>query len=209
MRVACVGPLPPGAFGERLAATGRDLVRLEGADDALRHPADHAPDAWVAPALLRGLSGFELARRLSARDGAAPVLILTGLDGVWPLARAIRAGARGYLQASGSPALLDEALVSLVAGRPFWKTPERSPEDAQLREAGVEELSPRLFEALHLVLQGADDAGVAQAMTISPRSAAAYRRELARLIRLSVPGDLERLGRLMCERFYLGEDPGV
>jgi DNA-binding NarL/FixJ family response regulator len=153
-------------------------VRFACAEDALGLARDDRPDVWVVEALLRGVSGFELTRRLSARPAAPPVLMVTTLTGSWPLARAIRAGARGFLSWPAAVAVVAEALVCLSTGRAYWKTPERSKVDDALHASGIEDPTPRRFEALHLLLQGESDVGLARAMSVSRRSAAAYRREL-------------------------------
>lgn len=202
MRIACVGWFPPEIVDRGPAAQVADRRAFATADEALRLPRESQPDVWVTEVLLPGVSGLELARRLSARPAAAPVLILTALKGVWPLARAIRAGARGYLPLSLAPQLLADALTQLASGAPFWKAPDRRDTDEAVHSTDIEALSPRQFEVLHLLLQGFGPAEMARAMSVSPRSAAAYRRQLSRALGLGSRADLDGLARLLSEPFY-------
>lgn len=202
MRIACVGGLPP-----RLLADLADLAEappqlFSSADGALRLPRDAQPDVWVTEVFLPGVSGFEFARRVSARASAAPVMVVTRLAAVWPLARAVRAGARGYLPLPVAPERLSLALHRLLDGGAFRTVPESVGADLQLQQAGVLDLPPRRFEALHLLLQGADATGTALAMSISPRSAADYRRGLRRDLSLAGAPDLQRLAGLLGAGFY-------
>jgi len=201
MRIACVGGLTPETDRE-LAALAAERRGFATADEALRLPRESRPDVWLTEVLLPGVSGLELVRRLSARAGASPVLVVTSLQGVWPLARAIRAGARGYLPSAQAPLLLAEALTRLASGDPFWIAPERrAAEEAGLGD-DIEALSPRQFEALHLLLQGADSAELARAMSVSLPSAAAYRRQVSRALGLASSADIDRLARLVSASFY-------
>jgi len=185
----------------------RDLAGVEpqafcSADGALRLPREAQPDVWVTEVLLPGVSGFEFARRISARPQAPPVMIVTSLKAVWPLARAVRAGARGYLQMPVAPERLVTAVGRLLDGGAFRAAPESAEPDMLLRQAGVLDLPPRRFEALHLLLQGEDAAGTALAMSISRRSAAGYLRALERDLRLTGAADRERLAILIGGDFY-------
>ncbi len=63
-------------------------------DVALRHAAQALPDIVLLDALLPGLDGFEVARRLKARPETAhiPVVFMTGLPGADQVVRAFAAG---------------------------------------------------------------------------------------------------------------------
>jgi DNA-binding NarL/FixJ family response regulator len=186
------------------------LTRPPSTEDALRSVREASPDLVVAEVLLPGLSGFELARRLSARDGAPRVVLRTRLPAAWALPRAIRAGARGYVHASAAPELIAEALQAAAIGRVFWDAaaPDLKPGpvtgvgDSRLDAALLDGLSQRLFEALHLALQGMDSGAMAAAMHVTRRSAAAYRREVCRILGVAPEGDLSEIAALIDAPFY-------
>ncbi|MBU3694844.1 MAG: response regulator transcription factor [Rhodocyclaceae bacterium] len=199
-------PAPPPKVVAGLAST---LLRLPSIADALRALREVSTDVVVAEVLLPGLSGFELARRLAARDAAPPVLLRTRLSADWALPRAIRVGARGFVQASAAPEVLAEALRSVAGGRVFWDAAAPGPvpssavgADERSDAARLDGLSPRLFEALHLNLQGMDSAAVAAAMHVTRRSAAGYRREVCRVLSVAPEGDLSEVAALIDAPFY-------
>lgn len=202
LRIACVGDFSP-EFLCRVHDLARALpVAFAAAEDALRLPTESRPDLWLTDVLLPGVSGFEFARRMSARPSAPPVMVVTTLRAIWPLARSVRAGARGYLPLPVSTERLALGIERLLAGGAFRVAPEGAASDALLHGSPVLDLSPRRFEALHLLLQQEDAAGIARAMSISPRSAAGYRRALERELGIAEPGDWGRLRTLIGAGFY-------
>ncbi len=202
LRIGCIGGLPPEFIASLTDFAGAPPAIFGSADEALRLPRESSPSVWLTEALLPGVSGFEFARRMSARPQAPPIMMVTALQALWPLARAVRAGARGFLQLPVTTERLAAALDRLLAGGAFRAAPEHSAVDAELRDSCVLDLSPRRFEALHLMLQNEGPGGVALAMSISPRSAANYCRVLERDLRIATSGDLENLARLVGGDFY-------
>jgi len=202
LRIGCVGVFPPAFIASLAELAGASPTIFCAADAALRLPRESSPDVWLTEALLPGVSGFEFARRMSVRPQAAPVMVVTALQALWPLGRAVQAGARGFLQLPVPTERLAAALDRLLGGGAFRAAPEHSDADAALRDSGVLDLPPRRFEALHLMLQNEGPGGVALAMSISSRSAANYCRVLERDLGIAGAGDLERLAALVGGGFY-------
>lgn len=202
LRIGCVGVFPPAFIVSLTDLADAPPTIFGSADEALRLPRESSTDVWLTEALLPGVSGFEFARRMSARQQAPPIMMVTALQALWPLARAVRAGARGFLQLPVTTERLAAALDRLLAGGAFRAAPQHSTVDAALRDSGVLDLPPRRFEALHLMLQNEGPGGVALAMSISPRSAANYCRVLERDLRIAASGDLDNLATLMGGGFY-------
>jgi len=202
VRVACIGEFPPSLFEALARLPVCEIMRFGCAAEAMGLPREAQPGLWVTEVLLPGLSGLGLTRRLSARAGAAPVLVVTRIVGMWPLARAVKAGARGYLQLPATVEQLTLAIERLLQHGAFRVPPERSMADHRLRAWGVLDLPPRRFEALHLILQGKDDVGVAEAMSLGRSSAAGYRRELEIRLGLSSESTSESIAAAMDADFY-------
>jgi len=178
------------------------LEQCPTAEAALRLQRVCPTDLWLVAALLPGVSGFELVRRLCARGIAEPALIVSQTAGNWALARAVRAGARGFLSEPFEADLFSKALDHLQAGRTYRAQPGRSSLEEAISTAGVDALTPSQFEVLHLLLQHAGPSETARAMSISRRSAAAYRRLLRRALGDDDPARLERLAILLGPAFY-------
>lgn len=77
------------------------------------------PDVCVVDINLPGVSGFELARRLLRRDSAARIIMFSMNDDPIFAARAIEAGAKGYVSKSGDPSDLVTAIGDVAKGGVF------------------------------------------------------------------------------------------
>jgi two-component system invasion response regulator UvrY len=122
MRILIVDDHPIVASGCRaLLAGGRDIVVLEASDaeSGERAFVTERPDVCVLDINLPGVSGFELARRILARDAAARIIMFSMNDDPIFAARAIESGAKGYVSKSGDPGDLVEAIRKVGDGGVF------------------------------------------------------------------------------------------
>ena len=122
MRILIVDDHPIVASGCRaLLAGDQDIAVLEASDAESGEQAFVAerPDICVLDINLPGVSGFELARRILALDGAARIIIFSMNDDPIFAARAIETGARGYVSKSGDPGDLVEAIRKVGDGGVF------------------------------------------------------------------------------------------
>jgi DNA-binding NarL/FixJ family response regulator len=74
------------------------------------------PDVCVIDINLPGVSGFELLRRLLTRAASARIIMFSMNDDPIFAARAIEAGAKGYVSKSGDPCDLVEAIREVGKG---------------------------------------------------------------------------------------------
>ena len=118
MRVLIVDDHPIVASGCRaLFAGDTDIVILEASDaEAGEHVfAAEQPDVSVLDINLPTVSGFELARRMLARDAAARIIMFSMNDDPIFAARAIEIGAKGYVSKAGDPCdLVDNGRCGLI-----------------------------------------------------------------------------------------------
>jgi two-component system, NarL family, invasion response regulator UvrY len=122
MRLLIVDDHPIVASGCRaLLAGSRDIVVLEASDaeSGERAFVTERPDVCVLDINLPGVSGFELARRILARDAAARIIMFSMNDDPIFAARAIETGAKGYVSKSGDPGDLVEAIRKVGDGGVF------------------------------------------------------------------------------------------
>ncbi|MCX4091947.1 response regulator transcription factor [Nocardia sp. alder85J] len=109
----------------RLAQTLRRGLELEGF--VVQTARDGAEGLWLArenpfdvivlDIMLPQLSGYEVVRRLRARDVSTPVLVLTAKDGDYDLADALELGADDYLTKPFSFVVLIARLHALLRRR--------------------------------------------------------------------------------------------
>ena len=95
-----------------------EIVILEASDaeSGERVFVDERPDICVLDINLPTVSGFELARRILAHDGAARIIIFSMNDDPIFAARAIEVGAKGYVSKTGDPCDLMEAVREVGKG---------------------------------------------------------------------------------------------
>jgi two-component system, NarL family, invasion response regulator UvrY len=101
-----------------LFADDPGIVILEASDaeSGERVFADEQPEICVLDINLPTVSGFELARRILARDPAARIIMFSMNDDPIFAARAIEVGAKGYVSKTGDPCDLVEAIREVSRG---------------------------------------------------------------------------------------------
>ena len=119
MRVLIVDDHPIVASGCRaLFADDLEVVILEApdAETGERVFAARYPNICVIDINLPTVSGFELARRILARDASARIIMFSMNDDPAFAARAIEIGAKGYVSKAGDPYDLVEAIREVGNG---------------------------------------------------------------------------------------------
>src|SRR5258708_27778841 len=122
MRILIVDDHPIVASGCRaLLAGDPDVTIVEASDAGSGEGAFVAerPDVCVLDINLPGVSGFELARRILARDATAHIIMFSMNDDPIFAARAIESGPKGYVSKSADPGDLVEAIPKVAEGGAF------------------------------------------------------------------------------------------
>lgn len=144
------------------------------AAEALQTYRDLAPDVVVADLSLPDMGGIELISRLLQRDAQARILAFTMHRDPLFAGQALRAGALGFVTKSSPPEVLVQAVYK-VAARERVISPDIAPDMAlQLldgKDHPVQELTPREFEILRLLLAGKGPEEIGAALHISPKTA--------------------------------------
>jgi two-component system, NarL family, invasion response regulator UvrY len=119
MRVLIVDDHPIVASGCRALFAGDSEIAILEASDAEsgeRMFVAEQPDVCVLDINLPTVSGFELARRILARDASARIIMFSMNDDSVFAARAIEIGAKGYVSKSGDPCDLVDAIREVGSG---------------------------------------------------------------------------------------------
>lgn len=122
MRVLIVDDHPIITSGCRAVfADDLEIELLEAADAASGEQVflTGDPDICIIDINLPTVSGFELARRILARDAAARIIMFSMNDDPIFAARAIEAGAKGYVSKAGDPNDLVEAVYEVAQGNVY------------------------------------------------------------------------------------------
>jgi two-component system, NarL family, invasion response regulator UvrY len=163
--------------GYRRLLERRGDLRVEAeassAEDALRTLRGLTPDVIILDLSLPHMGGIELTRRILQRQPEARILAFSMHRDPLFAAQAIRAGALGYVTKSSSPEVLIQA-VYRIARREKVLSPDIAPEMALTLLEGennpAEELTPREFEILRLLLDGLGAEEVGNILNISPKT---------------------------------------
>src|SRR4030081_2659012 len=160
MRILIVDDHPIVASGCRALFAGNpEIVILEACDAESGERAFVAerPDVCVLDINLPTVSGFELARRILARDGAARIIMFSMNDDPIFAARAIEVGAKGYVSKTGDPCDLMEAVRDVGKGGTYLP-PALAPSIAvagpQFAKSPLPKLPSREMEILRLLSVG-------------------------------------------------------
>ncbi len=169
-----------------------EVFSARDAESGLAAYIENSPDIAVVDIALPGLSGFELTRRILRFDAAARVVIFSMNDDAIFAARAMEAGAKGYVTKNGDPYLLLHALRAALAGESFL-----TPRLAQRLEgdAGnpLETLSARETEILQMLGCGLGMAEIAASTQLSYKTIANSCALMKRKLGARTPLELVRI----------------
>lgn len=154
-----------------------------------------ACDLLLLDMTMPGLSGIELIQRLQKAHPSLPVLILSMHNEGQFVARALKAGASGYVTKGSEPEVLLAAIRKIAAGGRFI---DPSLVDAMVFEtprAGElphESLSERELQILKLIAAGLPLGRIADQLHLSPKTVSTYKMRLMEKLSIDNNADLIR-----------------
>ncbi|HLA92963.1 MAG TPA: response regulator transcription factor [Actinomycetota bacterium] len=193
-------------FGEALEVAlerEKDLRVIHvatGGSEAVAAAGEQHPDVVLMDASMPDMSGIEATRRIKEADPEAAVVILSGHDDDYLLARAVQAGASGMLRKT--EAVLDVASTVRRAHRGEAIHNEVEVELAQRRlrhrrdldddaRARLDRLTPRELEILSLMAVGRSPDEIATSLAMSPNTLRTHTQNV--LTKLRVHSKMEAL----------------
>lgn len=162
-----------------LATDGRFEVVAEAGDGeaGLEAIGRLQPDVAILDLSMPGVDGLETLRRLRGSSCTTGILVLTMYDEETFIARALAAGADGYLLKHAMDDELFDALVTVAGGRRYLSR-TIDPQQIDARCHDPLELTDRELQVLHLIAKGMTTQRVAEALSISPHTATRHRANL-------------------------------
>jgi DNA-binding NarL/FixJ family response regulator len=133
------------------------------------------PDVVVLDLNMPELNGVDAARRIVGTAPHTAVLILTMYDDDALVFQAIQAGARGYVLKSAEPVTVLAAIRSVAHGEAIFGAALAERLSAWFSAMPADrgpfvQLTPREHEALELIARGWGNPGIAQRMSVSPKT---------------------------------------
>lgn len=138
------------------------------------------PQVTVMDISLPGASGIEALRRIRTREPDANVLMFSMHEDPVFAARALQAGARGYVTKAAAPDVLVEAVLRVARGKAYLGS-DIAQELAlhRLGEAdSAESLSPREFEVLRQLVAGRSLPEIARSLGLTAKTVANHQSAL-------------------------------
>lgn len=177
MRVLIVDdhPIIVAGCAAMLAGEGDiEVVDARDAETGLAAFAQHKPDVTVVDIAMPGVSGLELTRRILQEDPEARIVVFSMNDDPIFAARAIEAGARGYVTKNDDPFLLLTAVREVAAGGVFLMP--RIANQLAFEKGGaagpLASLTARELEILRMLGTGLGMAEIAAATQVSYKTIA-------------------------------------
>ena len=167
-----------------LEATGHEVVgESDRPEPALADLLRLQPDVLLLDLQLGARSGFELLEQVRARKLNTHVLVLTMVARPGHVARALAAGATGYVLKGATAGELRHAVAEVAQGRRHLGAQVAELAAASLAESGQEEaalasLSARELQVIDLVVRGHTSAAIAELLHLSPKTVESYRSRL-------------------------------
>lgn len=135
------------------------------------------PDVVIMDITMPGRGGIDAIRQIRQWDPAARILVFSMHANAAYALQAFRSGAKGYITKSSDPELLVAAIES-VARNKTALCPEISDALATSRlqsdTDAFEQLSPREFEILRLILESKSTEEIAETLHLAPKTVGNY-----------------------------------
>lgn len=163
--------------------------------EALEIVRREKPDAILLDIMLPGLNGLEVAARIGGLDVGTRILMLSMHTGPEYVARALSAGALGYLYKDSAFEELSDALQSIMLGRQYLSKAidadlvEQIMASSGAGQPELEVLTPRQRQVLQLVAEGLGTREVAEKLHVSIKTVETHRAQLMDRLNIhDVPG---------------------
>lgn len=169
-------------------------VIAEAVDAASAYQAykQHQPTVVIMDVSMPGRGGIDAIRHIRQWDSAARILVFTMHSSAAYALQAFKAGAKGYVTKSSAPELLVSAVRDVAVGR-IAICPEISEALAMSRVQedanAMEDLAPREFEILRMLLNAKSTGEIAAAFNLSPKTVSNYHSAIKS--KLGVSSDIE------------------
>ncbi len=180
-----------------LVQSGRYEIVGQATDgeEALTLGLTHAADAdlMIVDVAMPKLGGLDVIARLRRKRVRFKLLVLSMYDDAQFVARAIQAGANGYLLKQAMDDELFTAIERVLAGEAYLGA---AIDEAAVLQFRIEEsdLTRRERQVLQLIAEGLTTTDLARELAISPHTATRHRANLMRKLNVHNRVDLIRVG---------------
>ena len=149
------------------------VAQADDGEAAIRLWQQHTPDVCLLDMTMHGLDGVDTLKRLRTIAPQARVLMLTSSDSAEDVARALAAGANGYITKSVKHSEVFAAIRSVhTGGRPVSE--HAIVDSRSMRQVAGNSLTPREIEVVAFMREGFTNAEIGRLLGISTHTAKAH-----------------------------------
>jgi len=174
------------------------VAEAKNAWEAIDRLRQGGVDVLLLDMTMPGLSGVDLIRRARAEAPRVPVLVLSMHADTQIAARAIRAGANGYLTKDSEPELLIEAIRQVSRGGKFidpalaTRMVFGSAAGAAQADAPDAQMTDREYQVFLALVQGRSLIEIAEELHLSAKTMSTHKFRLMRKLGLNSVSELVR-----------------
>jgi len=165
------------------AASGEAALALVKANDY---------DVAMLDMSMPGLSGMDLIKRLKLEKPKLRILVLSMHGEHQYAARALKAGASGYLTKDSAAEQLVGALRKIAAGGVHISDAAASALVASPAQSSHESLSDREFEVMRLLVEGLGPSEIGERLHLSVKTVSTHKTRILEKLELASTADLVR-----------------
>jgi DNA-binding NarL/FixJ family response regulator len=174
-----------------LAGSMEVAAEAASGDEALALVRSNDYDVAVLDMSMPGLSGLDLIKRLLIEKPKLRILVLSMHGEQQYAARALKAGAAGYLNKDSAAEQLVGAIRKVAAGG-VHITEAAAASLVSMRGAPHEALSDREFEVLRLLVQGLGPTEIGDKLHLSVKTVSTHKTRILEKLHLSSTAELVR-----------------
>lgn len=174
------------------------VAEVDSEEHAYQSFMEQAPDVTVLDLSMPDTGGFEVMRRLRARDPKVRIVIFSMHEDAALAERAMQQGAQGYVTKRSAPDVLAKAVLEVAAGRLFL-SPDIAHAIAIFKLSDDDDplklLSPREFEIFQQIVAGRTVSGIAATLNLSGKTVANYHTLIRQKLRVETDVELVKIAR--------------
>lgn len=163
----------------------KDVIEARDTDCGYRLYCDHQPDVVIVDLGIhdKGLGGLELIHRISTHGPQVRILVFSMYSDPAIVARALQAGALGYVSKDASPEDFTEAFDSVRSGKPYLSgslAMQVALANLQARQSSFADLTPRELQLVSLLAEGHPYGRIAEQLNVSYKTVVNLSAQLKR-----------------------------
>lgn len=170
------------------------IGEAEDGEELLFLLSKETPNVLMTDMSMPGISGLALIEKIRNHYPELPILVLSMLDDIQLVMRAINAGIQGYVTKSCSPEILLEAIYKVASGEKYIESrlAERALFSGNGEKSPFERLSKREYEIFTLLVQGMSATTIADRLFISVKTVSTHKAHILEKMDLKNVAELVR-----------------